>query len=44
MPIAQLLQTPQIIPDREERGQPDITNGICLSILHHTTPLTTDVC
>lgn len=36
LPIPELLQAAHIIPDRDERGQPDITNGICLSILHHT--------
>ncbi|WP_295409675.1 HNH endonuclease [uncultured Thiocystis sp.] len=36
LPIPELLQAAHIIPDRDERGQPEITNGICLSILHHT--------
>jgi putative restriction endonuclease len=36
LPIPELLQAAHIIPDRDERGQPNITNGICLSILHHT--------
>jgi len=36
LPIPELLQAAHIIPDHDERGQPDITNGICLSILHHT--------
>ncbi len=36
LPIPELLQAAHIIPDRDERGQPDITNGLCLSILHHT--------
>lgn len=36
LPVPELPQAAYITPDREERGQPDITNGICLSILHHT--------
>ena len=36
LPVPQRLQAAHIIPDRDERGQPDITNGLCLSIPHHT--------
>ncbi|WP_338115414.1 HNH endonuclease [Thiocystis minor] len=36
LPILELLQAAHIISDRDERGQPDVTNGICLSILHRT--------
>lgn len=36
LPIADLLQAAHIIPDRDERGRPEIRNGICLSTLHHT--------
>lgn len=36
LPIPELLQAAHIIPDHDARGQPDISNGICLSILHHT--------
>jgi putative restriction endonuclease len=35
LPIADLLQAAHIIPDRDERGRPEIRNGICLSTLHH---------
>lgn len=35
-PVAQLLQAAHIIPDRDERGRPEVTNGLCLSMLHHT--------
>ena len=36
LPIPQLLQAAHVIPDRDKRGQPDITNGLCLSIPHHS--------
>lgn len=35
LPISDLLQAAHIIPDRDERGRPDICNGLCLSTLHH---------
>ena len=36
LPIAELLEAAHIIPDRDERGFPEISNGLCLSRLHHT--------
>lgn len=36
LPIQSLLQAAHILPDRDERGRPEVTNGLCLSILHHT--------
>jgi putative restriction endonuclease len=36
LPVPQLLQAAHIIPDRDERGRPEVTNGLCLSTLHHT--------
>ena len=36
LPVAELLQAAHIIPDRDERGRPQVTNGLCLSTLHHT--------
>jgi len=36
LPIPDLLEAAHIIPDRDERGRPEIGNGICLSTLHHT--------
>lgn len=36
LPIPDLLQAAHIIPDRDERGRPEISNGLCLSTLHHT--------
>ena len=36
LPVSQLLQAAHIIPDRDERGRPEVTNGLCLSTLHHT--------
>jgi len=35
LPIQDLLQAAHIIPDRDERGRPEVRNGICLSTLHH---------
>jgi putative restriction endonuclease len=35
LPIPDLLQAAHIIPDRDERGRPEVTNGLCLSTLHH---------
>lgn len=35
LPLPALLEAAHIIPDRDERGRPDIRNGICLSTLHH---------
>jgi len=36
LPISELLEAAHIIPDRDERGCPEVTNGLCLSRLHHT--------
>ena len=36
LPIPDLLQAAHIIPDRDERGRPEVSNGLCLSTLHHT--------
>jgi putative restriction endonuclease len=35
LPIPDLLQAAHIIPDRDERGRPEVSNGLCLSSLHH---------
>lgn len=35
LPLMPLLEAAHIIPDRDERGNPDVRNGICLSTLHH---------
>ncbi len=35
LPIRALLEAAHIIPDRDERGRPEVRNGICLSTLHH---------
>lgn len=35
LPIPELLEAAHIIPDHDERGRPDVANGICLSQLHH---------
>jgi putative restriction endonuclease len=34
-PLANLLDAAHIIPDRDERGRPEVPNGLCLSKLHH---------
>lgn len=36
LPIPDLLDAAHILPDRDERGRPEISNGLCLSKLHHT--------
>ncbi|MBA3701111.1 MAG: HNH endonuclease [Planctomycetes bacterium] len=36
LPLANLLDAAHIIPDRDERGKPEIPNGLCLSTLHHS--------
>ena len=36
MPIPGLLEAAHIIPDSDARGEPQITNGLCLSSLHHS--------
>lgn len=36
LPIPDLLEAAHIIPDRDERGRPDVSNGLCLSTLHHS--------
>jgi putative restriction endonuclease len=36
LPIPSLLEAAHIIPDRDERGRPEVRNGLCLSSLHHT--------
>lgn len=36
LPIPGLLEAAHIIPDRDERGRPEVRNGLCLSSLHHT--------
>ncbi|WP_246156325.1 HNH endonuclease [Thiohalocapsa marina] len=35
LPIPDLLEAAHIIPDRDVRGRPEITNGLCLSTIHH---------
>lgn len=36
LPIASLLDAAHIIADRDERGRPEVRNGICLTKLHHS--------
>jgi putative restriction endonuclease len=36
LPISDLLDAAHIIPDRDERGRAEISNGLCLSKLHHS--------
>ncbi|MBK1618477.1 HNH endonuclease [Lamprobacter modestohalophilus] len=36
LPVLGLLEAAHIIPDRDERGRPEVSNGLCLSALHHT--------
>lgn len=36
LPVPGLLEAAHIIPDRDERGRPEVRNGLCLSSLHHT--------
>nr|WP_242467563.1 HNH endonuclease [Thiocapsa imhoffii] len=36
LPIARLLEAAYIIPDRDDRGRPEVSNGLCLSTLHHS--------
>lgn len=36
LPLPKLLDAAHIIPDRDERGRPEVSNGLCLSKLHHT--------
>ncbi len=36
LPVPGLLEAAHIIPDRDERGRPEVSNGLCLSALHHT--------
>lgn len=36
LPVQTLLQAAHIIPDRDERGRPEVSNGLCLSTLHHS--------
>jgi putative restriction endonuclease len=36
LPITGLLEAAHILPDRDERGRPEIGNGLCLSKLHHS--------
>jgi putative restriction endonuclease len=36
LPLANLLDAAHIIPDRDERGKPEVSNGLCLSTLHHS--------
>jgi putative restriction endonuclease len=36
LPVSGLLEAAHIIPDRDERGRPEVSNGLCLSSLHHT--------
>jgi putative restriction endonuclease len=35
LPIVGLLEAAHIVPDRDERGHPEVSNGLCLSTLHH---------
>jgi putative restriction endonuclease len=35
LPIPGLLEAAHIVPDRDERGHPEVSNGLCLSTLHH---------
>ena len=36
LPIPDPLEAAHIIPDRDERGRPEVSNGLCLSTLHHS--------
>jgi putative restriction endonuclease len=36
LPIPGLLEAAHIVPDRDPRGRPEISNGLCLSTLHHS--------
>ena len=36
LPIPDLLEAAHIIPDHDQRGRPEVSNGLCLSTLHHT--------
>lgn len=36
LPIPKLLDAAHILPDRDQRGHPLVSNGLCLSKLHHT--------
>jgi putative restriction endonuclease len=36
LPEPRLLVAAHIIPDRDRRGQPEVSNGIAMSVLHHT--------
>ena len=36
LPVPGLLEAAHIIPDRDERGRPEVSNGLCLTALHHT--------
>ena len=36
MPIPDLLEAAHILPDADARGLPEVTNGLCLSALHHS--------
>lgn len=36
LPEKRLLHAAHIVPDRDERGLPVVTNGIAMSVLHHT--------
>ena len=36
LPEPRLLVAAHIIPDRDRRGQPEVPNGIAMSVLHHT--------
>ncbi len=35
-PVVPLLDAVHILPDRDERGHPTVSNGICMSRLHHS--------
>lgn len=34
-PKIALLEAAHILPDRDERGRPEVTNGLCLCSIHH---------
>lgn len=36
LPERRLLHAAHILPDRDERGQPVVSNGISMSVLHHS--------
>ena len=36
LPERRLLHAAHILPDRDRRGQPVVSNGIAMSVLHHT--------